>query len=92
MQEHAAFLKAMDRVAAAVKIVVTGEVTSVEFVEAVEMIAACNCYIPVLLQPAFSGSSPCMGGEALLNFQAIAERYLHDVRISLQMHKILDIR
>jgi 7-carboxy-7-deazaguanine synthase len=57
-----------------------------------DMIAACNPYIPVLLQPAFSGSVPCMGGEALLRFQAMAGHRLHDIRISLQMHKVLDIR
>jgi 7-carboxy-7-deazaguanine synthase len=92
MQEHAGFLRAMDRVKAAVKIVITNKVSPAEFVEAGDMIAACNPYIPVLLQPAFSGSVPCMGGEALLRFQAMAGHRLHDIRISLQMHKVLDIR
>jgi organic radical activating enzyme len=92
MHEHRGFLGALGGKDAAVKILVTSEAGLDEIVEAVEVVASVNPHLPVLLQPAFAGSRPTVQAEWLLKAHALARRRLPDVRVSIQMHKVLGMR
>jgi organic radical activating enzyme len=90
--EHRDFLEALRGIEAAVKIVVTEQVPSEEVERAAGLIAGVNRHLPVLLQPAFSGSRPDVSMPKLLELRSVLSRNLSDVRISVQLHKILGIK
>jgi 7-carboxy-7-deazaguanine synthase len=91
-KEHRGFLKLLGSFDSAVKIVVTAQATDSEFQAAVGLIEEANPYLPVLVQPAFTDSGPAVDARKLFGFQAAAASRLHDVRISIQLHKVLGIR
>jgi organic radical activating enzyme len=90
--EHRRFLEMLENAKAAVKIVVTPSTTDSEFEGAVGLIEEVNPYLPFLVQPQFINSKPAVDTRRLLEFHAAATARVHDVRISIQLHKILGIR
>jgi organic radical activating enzyme len=90
--DHRVFLRALRGLRAAVKIVITPEVTDAEIVAAADLVAGVNPYVPVFLQPAFSDSRPCVDAQKVLGLRDAMAGRLRDVRISIQLHKILGIR
>jgi 7-carboxy-7-deazaguanine synthase len=91
-QQHHEFLKRLEGIDAAVKIILTDEVSMPEFMTGLELVARVNRHIPVLLQPAFLDGGPALSGESLAGFQRVAAERLTGVRISVQLHKVLRIR
>jgi 7-carboxy-7-deazaguanine synthase len=90
--EHQTFLEALEGKPAAVKIVLAADTDLGEVAEAARLVAGANKWLPVFLQPAFDGSRPTVDAGRLSAAQAVARRSLGDVRISLQMHKVLGVR
>jgi 7-carboxy-7-deazaguanine synthase len=89
---HRAFLRALAGKQAAVKVVVTTGTDAAEIEAAAALVASVNPHIPLLLQPAFEGERPTVSGERLLGLLWVARRRLPDVRVSIQMHKVLGIQ
>jgi len=89
--EHRAFLEGTRGKAAAVKIVVTADARSEEIVWAAHLVAGVDRWLPVFLQPAFDGSRPTVDAGRMLEFLTLARRSLGDVRISVQLHKVLGL-
>ena len=74
------------------KIVISAETTTEEFLTAVQMIAATSKDILLVLQPVtpfnhIEATSP----DKLLALQALALKYLNDVRIIPQTHKLISV-
>ena len=90
--EHLEFLRLLAGKDAAVKIVVTEQVGADELARGLDLVALVNRHLPVWLQPAFHKGRPAVGGHKLVAYQRIALERLTDVRISVQIHKLLDIR
>ncbi|MGD9141987.1 MAG: 7-carboxy-7-deazaguanine synthase QueE [bacterium] len=94
--EHEAFLAALARGGAArdvsVKIVVTPECPDDEVLDAFSLIARTNPRARVYLQPEFDESVPLVSGERVMLLLKAGLGWLPDVRVSLQMHKILKMR
>jgi len=90
--KHAEFLKAMEGLEGCAKIVVSESVGDEELDTAARLLASVNPGLPVYLQPVFVGSRPDIGARELGRFQARLARELHDVRVSVQIHKILGVR
>lgn len=91
-REHREFLEAIEDGHGAVKIVIPGEASDGEVLAAVRLVADAGPAFPVFLQPVFRRAKPEIPGERLLHLQRAASALLDDVRISIQMHKILGIR
>jgi 7-carboxy-7-deazaguanine synthase len=90
--EHAEFLTVLRGHRAAVKIVVTADVGPSEVMRAADLIADTNPYVPTFIQSAYDGLVPAVDSRSLLTYCAMAGRKIRDVRISVQLHKILGIR
>jgi organic radical activating enzyme len=94
--EHGEFLAALagPRMGArvSVKIVVTPECADEEVESAFSLIARTNPRAIVFLQPEFDEAAPVVGGERMLRLMNAGLRELQDVRVSLQIHKILRMR
>ncbi|MDR3592369.1 MAG: 7-carboxy-7-deazaguanine synthase QueE [Negativicutes bacterium] len=89
-QEHAEFLRLAATREIFVKIVVTGQTEKKEFRRAMEIVAAVDAAIPVVIQPVspvnfVRGIAP----EAVLKLQAEALAVLSDVRVIPQTHKFM---
>ncbi len=91
-REHRRFLEAIEEGRGAVKIVIPGEASEGEVLAAVRLVADVRPALPVFLQPVFRRAKPEVVGERLLHLQRAALTLLRDVRISVQMHKILGMR
>ena len=91
-REHREFLEAIEEGRGAVKIVIPAEASDAEVLAAVRLVADAKPAFPVFLQPVFRGAKPEVVGERLLHLQRVASALLDDVRISVQMHKILGTR
>jgi 7-carboxy-7-deazaguanine synthase len=91
-REHGEFLRVVRDLPAAVKIVIPGVASDGEILDAVRLVADSAPALPVFLQPVFRQERPEVPGERLLRLQTEASAMLRDVRISVQMHKILGIR
>ena len=93
---HEAFLEVIARgkvpPAPLVKIVITPECEDAEVEAAFRLAARVNRHVPVFLQPEFDGERPVVGGERLMKLMRAGAGLLDDIRISLQMHKILKMR
>jgi organic radical activating enzyme len=89
--EHRAFLEGLRGVPAAVKVVVCADTGAGEVEAAAALVASVNPDLPLLLQPAWDGAGPTVTGERLLALLAVARRRLSDVRVSVQMHKVLGL-
>lgn len=89
---HEKFLRATQSKDLYVKIVVTGETTTEEFLSAIELVASVDEKILTILQPV----TPVKGvnavsAENILSFQAAALRRLKNVRVIPQTHKYIDL-
>jgi organic radical activating enzyme len=91
-REHLDFLMEIRDVRGAVKVVVTGDGGDGEIGEAVDLVADVNPHLPFLIQPAYTDAEPAAAPKRLLRLQELASRKLRDVRISIQMHRILGLR
>jgi 7-carboxy-7-deazaguanine synthase len=89
---HRVFLERLAGVRAAVKVVVTAGTPEAEVAAAAALVASVNRGMPLLLQPAFEGSRPSVDAAGLANLMRVARSRLPDVRLSVQMHKVLGIR
>lgn len=94
--EHATFLGTLAGGAAptavVVKIVVTPECGDDEVEAAFRLVAGVNRHVAVFLQPEFDDVRPVVGGGRLMRLMQTGLGLLDDVRLSLQMHKILRVR
>jgi organic radical activating enzyme len=90
--QHSRFLDAMRGKRGSAKIVITAEASDEEVLGAAGLIAGVNPDLPVFVQPAFAGDRPVVDGERLHHVLALASGHLRDVRVSLQLHKILNLR
>jgi 7-carboxy-7-deazaguanine synthase len=90
--EHSEFLRSLEPEKAAVKVVIPAEAADREVLWGVDLVAKISRDIPVFLQPVFVGSQPQVDGKRLLRLLSEASRKVNDVRLSIQMHKILKIR
>ena len=92
-EEHYWFMKAASTKELFIKIVVSKDSTSGEFAKAVEMIAAMNRNIPLIIQPLTpqSGSGAAPTPAQLLAFHHEASSCLNVVRVIPQTHKIIGI-
>jgi 7-carboxy-7-deazaguanine synthase len=90
--EHVEFLRLLEGKNAGVKVVVTEQVGVDELAQGLDLVARVNRHIPVWLQPAFHNGRPVVGGERLMAYHGIALERLTDVRISVQIHKVLDVK
>jgi len=82
------------RVPFCVKMVVTDRVTTAELERACRALAEAAPRTPLILQPV-TGNSPAGGppsGQRLLAWQALAGRYLREVRVIPQCHRLLGVR
>lgn len=91
-REHRKFLEVIEEGRGAVKIVIPGEASDVEVLAAVRLVAGAGPAFPVFLQPVFREEKPDVTGERLLHLQRAALALVEDVRISVQIHKILGMR
>jgi hypothetical protein len=91
-REPKEFLQVIKDSHAAVKIVIPGDATDREVLDAVGLVAECGPALPVFLQPVFRLMRPEVQGERLLHLQKEACLLVRDVRLSVQIHKILGIR
>ncbi len=90
-QEHASFIAFFKGVQMAAKIVFDSKQLA-EVKQALELIGQINPHLPVFLQPVYHGDSPAMDSEVLVEITRQAQAMVTDVRVSLQMHKILGLR
>jgi 7-carboxy-7-deazaguanine synthase len=89
---HTEFLRNIEPARVAAKVVIPREASDHEVLEAIRLVAGISPEIRVFLQPAFAGPRPQVDGERLLRLLGEANRQLGDVRLSVQMHKVLGIR
>lgn len=91
-EAHREFLKIGVRKNIYVKIVVTGETTEEEIVQASSIISDINSHIPLILQPVDPLSvlpQNIVTVQQLFKFQETSLNYIADVRIIPQTHKVL---
>jgi len=90
--QHEKFLRAAQGKDLYVKIVVTGETLIEEFLLAVDLIAAVDREILLIVQPVTPVNGICAASaEKILTFQAAALRKLKNVRVIPQTHKFINI-
>ena len=89
---HEKFLRAAQGKDLCVKIVVADETTSEEFLAAVELIAAVDPKILLILQPVTPIKNvSAISAEKILSFQAAALKKIKDVRVIPQTHKFINL-
>jgi organic radical activating enzyme len=89
---HEEFLRSAEPGRAVVKIIIPGDAPDKEVLDGVRLVARINREIPVFLQPVFDGSSPEVDGPRLLRLLREAAGMVTDVRLSVQMHKVIGVR
>jgi 7-carboxy-7-deazaguanine synthase len=92
---HGAFLEAASggrRPEVRAKIVITPECGDDEVREAFSLVAGVNPHVKVFLQPEFDGDRPVIGAERMAALMLEGRKTLRDVRISIQLHKVLKAR
>lgn len=89
-QEHSEFLRLAATRNVFVKIVVTGNTNTTEFLEAVNLIATVDTNIPLIIQPV-TPINNCEGvkPDTVLLYQEQALSSLNDVRVIPQTHKFM---
>ena len=91
-KEHQRFMEIAKNKDLYIKIVITGETTQEEFLMAIKIVADVSKDILLILQPVTPvGSVKPAAIEQLLSFQALALKYLSDVRIIPQTHKMMNV-
>lgn len=89
---HEKFLRAASAKDLYVKIVVAENTTAEEFFSAVKLIAGVSEKILLIIQPVTPANGICAASaEKILALQAIALKFLRDVRVIPQTHKIIDV-
>jgi len=88
-EEHYLFLKAAKKRRVFVKVVVSSDTTSGEFVKALEMISKLDKDIPLVIQPVVPNDSSVKSPTEIqvLDFQRFATEFLSQVRVIPQCHK-----
>jgi len=90
-QEHARFLALARKKEVFVKLVCSEATAEADFLRAVELIAAEDKNVPLILQPVTSaGGCKAPSPEKLLFWQEAALRRLDDVRVIPQIHKFMN--
>ena len=75
-----------------IKIVISNDSPEEELISAYQMIASISNDIPLILQPVTPiGSIKPASTEKILSSQALASKYLNNVRVIPQTHKILNL-
>lgn len=94
--EHTRFLETLALRAGpprvCVKIVVTPECADEEVTSAFSLIGRAGRHTIVFLQPEFDDAGPVISGGRMLELMRAGLKTLDDVRISLQIHKVLKMR
>ena len=89
---HRIFIKIANKKDLYVKIVLSDESTKEELLKAFQMIASISEDIPLILQPVSPvGEVKPASGEKILSSQALASKYIRDVRVIPQTHKMLNL-
>ena len=89
---HEKFLRAACEKDLYVKIVVTGETTTEEFLSAVELIANVDKNIPLILQPVTPTKNvSAASAEKILSLQSAALRKIKTVLVIPQTHKLINL-
>lgn len=90
-EEHEKTLQVASLKETFVKVVCTHDTKPVEVLKAAEIVANVGSKIPLVLQPVtpFGPVKRRPTPDQMLSFQAVASRYLSDVRVIPQMHKIM---
>ena len=89
---HRAFLATAAEKDVYVKLVVTADLTAEEMSDTCRLIADVREDIPLILQPVTPiHSVEVAPPEKLLEFQSLALKYLNDVRIIPQTHRIINV-
>lgn len=93
-KRHKDFLAAANKKNVFVKVVVTGRTSAEEIKKTVEIIKAVSTRIPLVIQPVAPANRTTkkIPIDRLLEFQALAKSVLNDVRVVLQIHKILGVK
>jgi organic radical activating enzyme len=95
LEEHRKFLAIARRKETYIKIVLSGKADIREYEKHLRMVAAVAPETPVFLQP-MSHAKRVYPDPALMRFldklQRIGAKQLPDVRVGIQLHKILNIR
>lgn len=87
---HAAFLRMVGSVNAFIKVVVSSATTCGEIEAMACMVSDVNQSIPLVIQPVTSAIVGEMAQpESVLEWQAVCSRYLSDVRVIPQCHKMI---
>lgn len=86
-EDHRRFLAAAAGSGLFVKVVVTKDTSIADLREAVRLVADHDRSVPFIIQPASGPFAP--DGSSLLQRQAEALRFLEDVRVIPQVHKVL---
>ena len=89
---HRRFIEAARRKDFYVKIVVDGETTAEEFTSALEMISLVSTEIMLILQPVTPVKNVrAVEPKDILKFQSTALKYLSDVRVIPQTHRLINV-
>ena len=93
-KEHDEFLRVGAEKDLYVKIPVDGGTSLADVERAARLVGAVDRRIPVFLQPlaAYPGGKLLIDGERLGRFYSLACRYLDEVRVLAQVHKVLGVR
>jgi 7-carboxy-7-deazaguanine synthase len=89
---HREFLRMLEAGHSAVKVVFSATTPDREVMDAVRLVAEVDPGLTVYFQPVFVGPKPQVEGGKLLSLVTEASTLLDDVRVSVQLHKILGIR
>jgi len=91
-EHHRIFIKIANKKDLYIKIVLSNESTKEELLKAFQMIAAISEDIPLIIQPVtpIADVKPA-SAEKILSCQAMASKYLREVRVIPQTHKMLNL-
>lgn len=89
--EHRRFIEEIEGHPASIKIVISPDSID-EARNALFLISDINRNIPVLLQPVHIDGKPSVDAKLLLDLCRFAQGILTDVRVSIQIHKVLGLR
>ncbi len=88
---HRGFIEKAEGLPASIKIVVSPDSIG-EARDALISISEINRNIPVLIQPVHIDRYPSVDARALMDLSRFAQAILTDVRVSIQMHKVLGLK
>jgi len=90
-KRHEEFLQVSRKKKVFVKVVLTGETTGDELIEAAKLIRRVNKSIPLILQPVSPvGGVKAISPKKIIPLQDMCLKILNDVRVIPQMHKLIN--